>query len=1082
MSNVSQIYGTLRNSEPYIILNSTETEVSGNLAVLQNLDVCGNITFNNTDLSTALSNLVVDLTGRQDASFNNVDITGILDAGTNGTIKAANFNVGSKNVIDGSAGVSCRALEVKNQSNYICLLAQDTQVTISGSLMLNNTDVSGKFTQLDASLFDVSGKLTQIDASLVNISGKLTQIDASLVNTSNSGGGANIEYNVTVANSSYYINNVLKPILTLELGNSYKFKQDDTSNSGHHLKFYTTNDKSNEYTTNVTIVGTPGTSGFYREIKITSETPKSLYYHCSIGGHNNMGEKMNIINSSTDTIELLGSYFNNILSIDANKQIYGTLKLDATSNFNITSLDIGNLIENSEIIVELNSNIYDISIDIIQITSNNYYYSNINNTINANGGDNIIINIKKIKNNTFLNITKYLKPLTRFTSVPLTTISKGVQYSYTATFNNIATIDVNSSTIPSWLSLVGNVLSGTPGSSDLGVHNVTLIVNDRGTLVTKSFTINVTNIPPTFTSDPSNSVYEDTLYSYTPTVQDNDSGDTLTISVVTKPAWLSWNDSTLSGTPTNDNIGTFSVTLKVTDNIDETNQIFDINVINVNDSPIITSSGITSVDQDSAYSYRLIATDVDVDAVLTYSATIIPSQTWLTLNNNLLSGTPGSGDVGTYDISLTVSDGIASAEQSFTITVNSTVNPPTMEWVWPAEDSKVTDSKDYHPRIGGGQQAVGGWDGAHPIAFAGDSDGTSFPFHSYNSYGVGTVTVNPDDYVDFIFTFQSENTWCSGYRQFGKIDAGDGINSFTKDIEIYTSDANFGPWTLVTSDQHSQWHNNNNPTFTDSGTTTEWAPTGPSKYLLVRTKTNWGDTGYGGRITVRFLQLKLGPTFSYITTNLSFGPDFAFEELTQSNRGYSLGTTSSAGMAASSPGMNDEAFTILYWLKAYSTLPTGHTIFDNYFNYRYSVILGCNFGSYAAFNTLYFTSATNAQLELGYWSGGTAVAPIIPYPEADTWMCIAIRVSGTSVTFKYAYPNSNSFTDTIVNINFNTGTSGSQVLGSWDGAEADSDFIAPNRANASFTRSCKYLIIQKTALSDTEINEYLIETKGNFTP
>jgi len=152
MSNVSQIYGTLRDSGSYIILDSTETEVSGNLSVLQNLDVCGNITFNNTDLSTTLSNLVVDLTGGQDASFTNVDITGILDVGTNGTIKAANFNVGSINVIDGSAGVSCRSLEVKNQSNYICLMAQDSQVNISGNLILNNVDVSGKLTQIDASL------------------------------------------------------------------------------------------------------------------------------------------------------------------------------------------------------------------------------------------------------------------------------------------------------------------------------------------------------------------------------------------------------------------------------------------------------------------------------------------------------------------------------------------------------------------------------------------------------------------------------------------------------------------------------------------------------------------------------------------------------------------------------------------------------------------------------------------------------------------------------------------------------------------------------------------------------------------
>ena len=78
MQKVGEIYGTLRDSKTFLIIDSTQTEVSGNLSVLQNLDVCGNITFNNTDLSSALSNLVVDLTGGQDASLNNVDISGIL--------------------------------------------------------------------------------------------------------------------------------------------------------------------------------------------------------------------------------------------------------------------------------------------------------------------------------------------------------------------------------------------------------------------------------------------------------------------------------------------------------------------------------------------------------------------------------------------------------------------------------------------------------------------------------------------------------------------------------------------------------------------------------------------------------------------------------------------------------------------------------------------------------------------------------------------------------------------------------------------------------------------------------------------
>ena len=92
--------------------------------------------------------------------------------------------------------------------------------------------------------------------------------------------------------------------------------------------------------------------------------------------------------------------------------------------------------------------------------------------------------------------------------------------------------------------------------------------------------------------------------------------------------------------------------------------------------------------------------------------------------------------------------------------------------------------------------------------------------------------------------------------QFGHADWG--TKSFTKDIEIYTGDTSFGPWTRVATDSHSTWHNGGTPTFPDDGTsdgtTTEWTPTAPSTYLLVRTLTNHGEKH--GEITVRFLQLK----------------------------------------------------------------------------------------------------------------------------------------------------------------------------------------------------------------------------------
>ena len=141
--------------------------------------------------------------------------------------------------------------------------------------------------------------------------------------------------------------------------------------------------------------------------------------------------------------------------------------------------------------------------------------------------------------------------------------------------------------------------------------------------------------------------------------------------------------------------------------------------------------------------------------------------------------------------------------------------------------------------------------GQYKLANACDSSAAGIPFHNANGYGVTGA-----DYVDFIFTFDKANTWCSGYRQQA------GYSNWPatmnpKNIEIYTGDANFGPWTKVATDSHSTWHNGAANTFPDDGTTTEWTPTAPSKYLLVRTRTNHGDPHKGGRITVRFLQLKL---------------------------------------------------------------------------------------------------------------------------------------------------------------------------------------------------------------------------------
>ena len=182
-----------------------------------------------------------------------------------------------------------------------------------------------------------------------------------------------------------------------------------------------------------------------------------------------------------------------------------------------------------------------------------------------------------------------------------------------------------------------------------------------------------------------------------------------------------------------------------------------------------------------------------------------------------------------------------------------------MDWKWPAEHN--VDCKDFHPRIGGGQEEVGGWGrGTDKLANACDSSAAGY-FLSPPGFGV-----NRGDYIDFIFTFDDAKTWVSGYRQFGNVfpvtrwsyRLGRYYTAMaqpSKDIEIYTADANFA-WTRVATDRHSNWHNGATNTFPNGGTTTEWKPTSPSKYLKVRTRTNYGYNYAEGVLTVRFLQLK----------------------------------------------------------------------------------------------------------------------------------------------------------------------------------------------------------------------------------
>ena len=206
--------------------------------------------------------------------------------------------------------------------------------------------------------------------------------------------------------------------------------------------------------------------------------------------------------------------------------------------------------------------------------------------------------------------------LPTFTTTPITSINENSVYTYNINASDAdgQTVTFSTTTIPNWLSLTNNgsnnaTLSGTPSDSNIGNNNVVLVATDSaGGETTQSFTI-VVNGLPSFTSNAVTSANEDSVYTYNITVTDPE-GDNTTITAPTLPGWLALTDNgnntaTITGTPLQANVGNNSVTLRATDSsggFEE--QSFTIAVANVNDLPAFTSTAITTVDEDSTYTYN----------------------------------------------------------------------------------------------------------------------------------------------------------------------------------------------------------------------------------------------------------------------------------------------------------------------------------------------------------------------------------------------------------------------------------------------------------------------------------------------
>jgi hypothetical protein len=194
------------------------------------------------------------------------------------------------------------------------------------------------------------------------------------------------------------------------------------------------------------------------------------------------------------------------------------------------------------------------------------------------------------------------------------------------------------------------------------------------------------NLPPIIAGTPVTTLAAGSFYSFAPTAGDPD-GDSLTFNATNVPAWATFNKSTgaLTGTPTEANVGmTEMITIEVTDSKAVTQlPAFRIQVSSnattpppTNVAPTIAGTPAATATVGQTYTFAPVGDDANDD---TLSFTIQNKPAWLTFTPSTghVTGTPTTADIGsTGPILIVVSDGQATAQLQFTITVQAAPTTP----------------------------------------------------------------------------------------------------------------------------------------------------------------------------------------------------------------------------------------------------------------------------------------------------------------------------------------------------------------------------------------------------------------------
>ena len=223
------------------------------------------------------------------------------------------------------------------------------------------------------------------------------------------------------------------------------------------------------------------------------------------------------------------------------------------------------------------------------------------------------------------------------------------------------------------VSIIDNQLYLNFNEQQFGSGEVIVTASDNISRAVASITFDVNiieqNDPPEV-SDLILSLEEDTSVEFSILAYDIEDDD-LSYEILSSPSngsIESVSSSSYIYTPLADYYGEDSLSVIVSDGINQTVSEILLNISSINDDPIFETIDIPDATENLEYEYEILVSDIDND-VGELTLSIISAPNWLGLEGFELVGTPSFNDDGEYDIILELSDGVSASSSNYNLVV-----------------------------------------------------------------------------------------------------------------------------------------------------------------------------------------------------------------------------------------------------------------------------------------------------------------------------------------------------------------------------------------------------------------------------